>query len=217
MKFAYSHTSHPLVILLACIVLSGPAVAADKADVRTRWHTPYDLYLTPQEAHAMKTANPDGVLFIDVRTIAEIEFTGFTDVVDANIPLYLFSADRWVNKRDGTHGYYRKQRNKDFVAAVDRLLAERALDRNAPIILMCTSGARAPAAARELHKAGFGQVYTQYQGFEGVKAKSGPQSGKRVVNGWKNAGLPWSYKLRKSKMYFNFAPPPPDKQIPKTN
>jgi hypothetical protein len=30
-------------------------------------------------------------------------------------------------------------------------------------------------------------------------AKDGPQAGKRVVNGWKNAGLPWSYQLEKEK------------------
>ena len=33
-------------------------------------------------------------------------------------------------------------------------------------------------------------------------AKEGPKAGQRAVNGWKNAGLPWSYKLDKAKMYF---------------
>jgi hypothetical protein len=28
------------------------------------------------------------------------------------------------------------------------------------------------------------------------------QAGQRIVNGWKNAGLPWTYKLVKAKMYF---------------
>jgi len=71
---------------------------------------------------------------------------------------------------------------------------------------MCQSGSRAPVAAKLLHQAGFGEVYTQYQGFEGFKAEQGPDKGHRVVNGWKNADLPWSYKLDASKMYFNFAP-----------
>jgi hypothetical protein len=39
-------------------------------------------------------------------------------------------------------------------------------------------------------------------GFEGDMAKDGPKAGQRVLNGWKNAGLPWSYQLDKSKMYF---------------
>jgi hypothetical protein len=40
-------------------------------------------------------------------------------------------------------------------------------------------------------------------GFEGDKAKDGPQKGMRVVNGWKNDGLPWTYKLVASKMYMS--------------
>ncbi len=71
---------------------------------------------------------------------------------------------------------------------------------------MCQSGSRVPPAARLMHEAGYGRVYTQHEGFEGLKAKSGKAKGQRVVNGWKNAGLPWSYTLDKAKMYFNFAP-----------
>ena len=44
-------------------------------------------------------------------------------------------------------------------------------------------------------------VYTMVDGFEGGSAKSGPQKGSRVVNGWKNSGLPWRWKLDSEKMY----------------
>ena len=57
-----------------------------------------------------------------------------------------------------------------------------------------------------LHEAGFKKVYTQVEGFEGIKAKEGENKGKRLVAGWKNEGLPWSYDLPASKMYFNFDP-----------
>ena len=191
---------------MACLVLACGIEAADKTDVQEKWHTPYDLYLDPREAHAMKQANPDKVLFIDVRAQGEIQFVGFTDVVDANIPIYVLDTTAWKDKKDGTHGTYRKRKNPDFVQAVDNLLATRTLTRDAPIILMCTSGGRSPIAAKTLHKAGFSKVYTQHQGFEGVKAKDGPQQGKRVVNGWKNAGLPWGYLLKTDKMYFKFQP-----------
>jgi hypothetical protein len=66
---------------------------------------------------------------------------------------------------------------------------------------------RLARAARLLHETGFAEVHTQYQGFEGFKAKQGPERGKRIVNGWKNVNLPWSYNLDASKMYFNFMPP----------
>ena len=43
---------------------------------------------------------------------------------------------------------------------------------------------------------GYRNVYTMVDGFEGRKAKSGPLKGARVVNGWKNSGLPWSYQFK---------------------
>ncbi len=189
-----------------CWSMTAQVAAADKADVQEKWHTPYDLYVDPQEAHAMKLANPDKVSFIDVRDQGEIQFVGFSDVADANIPIYQLDATEWKEKDDGVHGAYRKYKNPDFVPAVANLLSARSLTRDDPIILMCTSGGRSPVAARTLYDAGYTKVYTQYQGFEGIKAKQGPHQGKRVVNGWKNAGLPWGYKLKTEKMYFNFRP-----------
>ena len=177
--------------------------AAPVEAVKPKWRTPYDLYLTPQEAYQKKLAAGAALLFIDVRTRAEIKYIGMADMVDANIPLRLLRDDYAWSEKSAT---YRTRENPDFVTAVERLLEQRGLDRNSPIILMCQSGSRVPAAARLLHRAGFGEVYTQYQGFEGFKAKEGPDKGKRVVNGWKNANLPWSYELDAGKMYFNFAP-----------
>ena len=189
--------------LLVLLVASGGLAAAPKSAVPTKYHTPYDLYLSPSEAHALKREQGNGLLFIDVRTRAELKYIGIADPVDANIPVRLLRADYAWSERSNT---YRTRENPDFVAAVDRLLELRGLDRATPIIVMCQAGARAPIAARLLHAAGFATVYSQYQGFEGFKAKSGPRRGQRVVNGWKNAGLPWSYRLDSNKMYFNFAP-----------
>jgi len=192
-----------VVMCLSCVhTLAG---AVDKSAVKEKWHTPFDLYLTPQEAYEMKSGDPDNVLFIDVRSRAEIQFVGFTDMVDANIPIYVLSRE-WKNKADGSHGSYRKLRNENFVAAVDNLITAKNKDKSVAIILMCQSGGRSPKAARELHEAGYQKVYFQVEGFEGIKAKEGPDKGKRFVNGWKKAGLPWSYKLKTEKMYFNFEP-----------
>jgi rhodanese-related sulfurtransferase len=194
-----------VVVVLATAWLQG-AVAADKSAVKEKWHTPFDLYLDPREAYAMKAADPDGVLFIDVRSRAELEFVGYPGVIDANIPVFTYRGYAWKPAADGLHGRFVKQWNADFVAAVDQLVMMHGKDKSVPIIIMCQSGSRAPIAARELHAAGYERVYTQYQGFEGVKAKAGPNAGKRVVNGWKLAGLPWVYQLETAKMYFNFAP-----------
>ena len=182
----------------------GAPRAAPAEDVVSKWRTPYDLYLTPIEALQMKTAAPARVTLIDVRTRGEVKYIGIADAVDANIPVRFLRDDYAWSDKSNT---YRTRENPDFVAAVERLLRQRGLDRSSPIILMCQSGSRVPIAARLLHAAGFGEVYTQYQGFEGQKATDGPDRGKRVINGWKNEGLPWSYKLDPAKMYFNFAAP----------
>jgi rhodanese-related sulfurtransferase len=194
-----------LACLALVVLLPRPAGAADKGDVREHWHTPFDLYLDPLEAYQMKLADPQGVVFIDVRNRAEVQYVGFADAVDANIPLLFFDTAEWAQKEDSANGRYRQVYNDGFVEAVDRLIAGRGLDRDAPVILMCKSGSRVPIAARELHDAGYTRVYTQHEGFEGIKAKSGPSEGKRVVNGWKNRGLPWGYRLPTERMYFNFA------------
>ena len=73
------------------------------------------------------------------------------------------------------------------------------LNKNDRVILVCRSGERSARAADVLAKAGFTQVYNVVEGFEGDYGKTG----RRDVNGWKNAGLPWTYKLDKAKIAAN--------------
>lgn len=194
-----------IVLLVPVLLLADRTLALDKAEVRSTWHTPFDLYLSARQAHAMKTAEPANVLFVDIRTRQELHYVGLADAVDINIP-YQFDTLAWKTKSDGVHGTFRKTRNPAFESALDRALAVRGLDKHAAVILMCTSGSRSPLAARALHKAGFTQVYIQAEGFEGIKAETGQDKGKRVVGGWKVEGLPWSYALPTAKMYFNVDP-----------
>ena len=122
-------------------------------------------------------------------------------MIDANIPSRFLDADfDWSNRL----GTFRTVANEHFVEDVEMLLADRKLDKSTPIILMCTSGSKVPKAAQALHDAGFKTVYSQYQGFSGIKSKSGLNKGQRVVQGWINSGLAWSYRLKKEAMYFNF-------------
>ena len=182
-----------------------PVSAVDKSMVEEKWHTPFDLYLSAGEAYALKTSRPDEVLFVDVRTRQEVHYAGIADQVDANIP-YRFDTLDWKTKSDGVRGTFRKVRNPDFAAGVANALQSKGLDKSSPVILMCTSGSRAAYAAGVLYRAGFAEVHTQVEGFEGIKAKSGKLKGKRVVAGWKHVGLPWCYDLVAAKMYFNFDP-----------
>ena len=66
---------------------------------------------------------------------------------------------------------------------------------------MCRSGSRSAKAANLLYQAGYKNVYSVIEGFEGDKSKIAETKGQRVVNGWKNAGLPWTYKHEEDKMF----------------
>ncbi|MDJ0834562.1 MAG: rhodanese-like domain-containing protein [Gammaproteobacteria bacterium] len=175
--------------------------AIEEQHVRDKAHTVYGLYLTPFEAYNMKIQQADQVLLVDVRTRPELKYVGAGTVIDANIPSRFLRTDFAWSERSQT---YRTTQNDHFVADMEKLLQVKNADKNTPIILMCTSGSRVPSLAKKLQAAGFTTVYSLYQGFEGIKHKDGVSKGWRTVDGWKNAGLPWSYKLNKQAMYFNF-------------
>ncbi len=167
--------------------------------------SPTGIEIGAMQAYEMKLAEPDQVLLLDVRTRAEIQHTGMATTVDANIP-YRFQTTDWKMKKNKPFGSFRMLKNPDFAESVKNLITTRGLSLDTPVIIMCKGGTRAPWAAKALHEAGLTKVYTQVEGFEGKKAKDGPDKGQRVVNGWKNVGLPWSYNLPAEKMYFNFEP-----------
>jgi rhodanese-related sulfurtransferase len=102
---------------------------------------------------------------------------------------------------DGVKGTFKLELNPEFLPEVRRRLSAKGLKPADPIVLICRSGDRSAAAANLLAEAGFKNVYSVVDGFEGDLAGEGPKAGQRVVNGWKNAGLPWSYKLDRTKMY----------------
>jgi rhodanese-related sulfurtransferase len=89
----------------------------------------------------------------------------------------------------------------EFEMSLVELLDSRHLDTDATVILMCRSGKRSAEAANFLSQLGYRNVYTVVDGFEGDVAKIGPAKGQRVLIGWKNAGLPWTYKSTKDKYF----------------
>jgi rhodanese-related sulfurtransferase len=186
-----------LATLFLAAALSGAAHAAEKPADPAR-QTSWNLYLDSREAYDMKTKQGDKVLFVDVRDPIEIMFTGFTDVVDVNIPFQTADRSRWSDKKP----VYLMLNNSGFEADIAATLARRGLDKTTPVILMCRSGGeRGAPSAKALEGKGYQSVYVVVDGFEGDTLKSGERKNWRTVNGWKNAGLPWSYALNPDKMY----------------
>lgn len=187
----------PLALALTLALGSAAAQAApEPADLEKQ--TPWGLYLTASEAAEMKQEHGDGVLFVDVREPVEIMFTGYTDMIDVNVPFLLVNPAKWHPKKP----VLAMEPNPDFASGIERALEDRGIDKATPIILMCRSGGtRGAPSARALEGLGFERVYVVVDGFEGTTAKDNPGGPWRTVNGWKNSGLSWSYKLNPAKIY----------------
>lgn len=183
--------------IAAGLIASSLATAAEAPSDPER-QTPWGLYLTAKETYDLKMERGDGALLIDVREPVEIMFTGFSDVVDVNIPYLMVNPARWNPKKP----VLAMERNPGFAAQVAAALTERGLGKGAPVVLMCRSGgSRGAPSAKALEALGLEQVYVVVDGFEGSTAKGGHNGPQRSVNGWKNSGLPWSYKLNPEKVF----------------
>jgi rhodanese-related sulfurtransferase len=187
-----------ILALLSFTALPGAHAGTDPASVPEIKRTALGLYLTAQETYDMVRAAPATVLFLDVRSTGEVQFLGMPTVADANVP-YMQQSE-W-NEWDESRSNFKFVVNPGFAEGVERRLTAKGLQRTDPIILMCRSGDRSAKAADLLAKLGYTRVYSMLDGFEGDLAKDGPNEGRRTINGWRNANLPWSYKLDRAKMY----------------
>jgi len=144
------------------------------------------LYVTAQEAYEMWQVDPEGVKILDVRIPEEYLFVGHPEMA-RNIPL-LFVKYGWdAEKRQPT-----VKPNPDFASAVMKAFAP-----GDTLLVMCRSGGRSALAVNGLAKAGFTKAYNIIDGFEGDKVDDPGSAyhGKRMRNGWKNSGSPWTYDV----------------------
>jgi rhodanese-related sulfurtransferase len=184
-----------LLALGMVAIMATSAYGADTPKSKKR-QTEAGLYVDSKEAMDFIEKNKDKIVFIDVRTRPEVEFVGYTDLIDKNVPWHFKTWDKWNDKKKR---FSSKPKNDNFVADVEKVVKAKGLTKeDAVVLLMCRSGSRSAKAANALYKAGFKQPYTLVDGFEGGKSK---KTGHRDINGWKNAGNPWTYKLKKEKMY----------------
>ncbi len=125
--------------------------------------------IPPIEAYSRLKANAQAVL-IDVRTQPEWTFVGVPHV------------ERLI--RQSWQVYPGMDINGNFVQEIEAA----GLPKDTEILCICRSGARSASAALALTKAGYTNCWNVAQGFEGDKNAEGHRS---LVNGWKQAGLPW--------------------------
>jgi rhodanese-related sulfurtransferase len=151
-------------------------------------------YLSAHDAAALLRSDRQKIAFIDVRTRGEVQFVGVPDGLEAHVPYAdLNEFGDW----DYEAGRYKVDLNSNFGPHLGVAVTRKGLDKMDRIILICRSGDRSARAVNLLADLGYTNVYSIIDGFEGDLGKDG----RRTVNGWKNAGLPWSYKIDKSQAY----------------
>jgi len=186
-------TMAALLLILVFLCSFAGAQDSPKPDpsVSKEKQTTLGLYLTAGEAYEKWKADPEQVKILDVRTPDEYLFVGHPTMA-WNVPLKL-----QVYQWDASGRKLPMKSNPDFVTEVKRLFKP-----SDTLLVICRSGGRSAQAVDLLAEAGFKQVYNITEGVEG-DAVDDPESvfhGKRMKNGWKNSGLPWTYDLDPDKM-----------------
>ena len=163
-----------------------PASQAAKPPLIKEKQTTLGLYVTAQEAYEMWKAKHDQVKILDVRTPEEYLFVGHAEMA-RNIPLCFVKYQWNADKNEPV-----MEPNPDFIS-----IAKSLFNDTDTLLLTCRSGGRSALAVNALAKAGFENVYNIIDGMEGDKVDD-PGSvyyGKRMENGWKNSGSPWTYDV----------------------
>ncbi len=173
------------ISVLILVVFSTAAFAADvPSDEKKR--TSLNKYVTALEAYEMWKADPQKVTILDVRTPEEYVFVGHPAMA-VNIPSELWTGKWSEEKKD-----FPLAPNPDFEAQV-----KARFKPDDVLLVMCRSGHRSAKAIERLAAAGFSNVYNIVDGFEGDKVGDAESyyKGKRMKNGWRNSGAPWTYDL----------------------
>ena len=180
---------YPLLIALAAfITLFITPIAMGQQETQElpkAKQTSLGLYVTAKEAYDKWLAAPDAVTVLDVRTLEEYLYIGHAPMA-WNIPL-MFQTNEW----DAEKERFSMQPNPEFLTLVKEVAAP-----TDTIMVMCRSGGRSAMAVNQLAEAGFTNVYQITDGMEGDSIDDPPSvfQGQRLRNGWKNSGVPWTYK-----------------------
>jgi len=176
--------------LFVAFTLISLACVSDAAEGLTNQHfpaeTPEPRILTARQAYEKWQADSGKPIILDVRTPEEFMFVGHPEMA-WNVPL---AAQSYV--WDAAAGEFPMRQLSDFVARVEQIA-----ERDDTLLVMCRSGTRSAQAVDLLVRAGFRNVYDITDGMEGdvVESPNSVFHGQRMVNGWKNSGLPWTYDV----------------------
>lgn len=176
-----------LFILVISILIPSSLKAQEiKSELPDEKQTTLKLYVTSKEAYDLWNKTPNTIKILDVRTLDEYIYVGHAEAA-YNIPAFE-QTQNWDEKRK----HFSLKPNPDFLEQVKKVFKS-----DDTILVTCRSGGRSAMAVNQLAKAGYKNVYNITDGFEGDKVKDPASTyvGKRMRNGWKNSGLPFTYSI----------------------
>jgi rhodanese-related sulfurtransferase len=153
--------------------------------------TALGLYVTAREAYDKWKAEPRKVTIVDVRTPEECLFVGHPTMA------WKIPVAEQMYEWDEAKKQFPMKLLPDFVSRVKQVAKP-----GDTLMMMCRSGGRSAIAANLLAKAGFRHVYNIIDGMEGdtVEEADSVFVGRRMKNGWKNAGCPWTDALTPERL-----------------
>ena len=182
--------------VVSLVFACGTALSVCAGDIPEKKQTKLGLYLTAQEAE--EVLKDGATVLVDIRSRAEVAFLGIPKRANVHIPYMVMPMIASFNLEKNT---YDLEINPDFPSDFKKYAREHGISNDDKIVLICRSGSRSARAADLLADLGYTRVYSVVDGYEGDKAKSGTEAGHRVVNGWQNAGLDWSYEIDLEQVY----------------
>ena len=163
----------------------GPGILLAEDAVPENKRTFSALYTDSARAYAIKRAYPDEVVLVDIRSGVELSLTGHAQPIDLNVAYLEFVQPlSW----DEPAGDWKMAATPRFAAQLDERLRQRGATHDTVVMLICRAGVRSARAADELSQLGYRRVVSVVDGYEGDLG----EDGRRSLNGWKNAGLPWT-------------------------
>jgi rhodanese-related sulfurtransferase len=121
-----------------------------------------------------------------VRTVQEYQFVGHVPAA-YNIPAFVWG--KWDDEKKR----FVLDPDPEFVKKFSAVFP----DRNTAVVLICRSGHRSVKATKLLVAAGYSHLYQVWEGFEGIAVsdRNLPSYGKKIVDGWRNRGLPYTWDM----------------------
>lgn len=156
-----------LLVFLLAFVGCVTSTNTSSTNLPDQKKTELGLYLTATEAYDLLQKEGKNILFVDVRTPQEV-ILGSPKLADAYIPYLL--------KKETPDQKPQWMVNQNFIPDIETRLAEKGLDKQSTLILICRQGNRSAKATNALAKEGYNKVYHVIDG----------------ANGWKNSDLPWT-------------------------